>query len=706
MTKHHLIDFNEFKAGTVIDDELKAKGVTVSTTGGTGDAVIFDTANPTGGDHDLRSHTLKKALIIQEKGAHEPDDNADGGMITFDFDGEAEVKKLTVKDPDEPVWIMLFDEDGKKIKQVDIRGKDGEEKTAWLDTKGVAKMVVKFEGSGAIDNIEYKLTPTAEKDFIVEGGNGNDRIDVNYTGDPEGDRVDANDNQQRNDDDVIKAGGGRDTINAGDGNDTIFAGTGDDEVQGGSGNDRIYGESGRDWIQGGGGNDHIYGQEDDDKIKGDDGNDFISGDAGRDTLFGGDGHDTVKGGDSDDKIEGNDGNDTLEGNAGQDTIAGGAGRDKIDGGSGHDRIEGNSGADTIYGGSGNDTITGYNAASITDGNVHPIADDGAADSIRGGDGHDRLYGGKGNDTLNGDEGNDQVFGGDDDDLLEGGRGHDTLDGGSGNDKLLGGSDNDLLKGGDGNDDLRGGTGQDKLEGGRGNDRLEGQDGADRIYGGDDADTIVGGTNGDHIDGGTGGHDRDVLDLRHVGPFRIVNETTDQDKDSTSGTVELLNGQGHVTSRFQFKEIETILGDPVDQNRAPVARDDMAMVESGEMVVIDVLKNDTDPDGDSFKIVKAVSPKGKVEIVGDQLKFTPNDGFVGHTTVDYIIEDEHGLRDTAWVMVQVKEPETQTPDAVDDMAMVESGDMVVIDVLANDSDPDGDDLTITKVTSPKGKAEIV
>jgi len=56
------LDFNAFPAGTVIDDEYE--GVAISATGGSGDAMIFDSANPTGGDSDLASSTLGGVLII------------------------------------------------------------------------------------------------------------------------------------------------------------------------------------------------------------------------------------------------------------------------------------------------------------------------------------------------------------------------------------------------------------------------------------------------------------------------------------------------------------------------------------------------------------------------------------------------------------------------------------------------------------------
>lgn len=74
-------------------------------------------------------------------------------------------------------------------------------------------------------------------DHVVEGTAGSDTIDVNYAGDPEGDRIDNNDHSDGSNNDSITAGGGNDVVVAGAGNDTIDGGTGDDSLTGGTGDD-------------------------------------------------------------------------------------------------------------------------------------------------------------------------------------------------------------------------------------------------------------------------------------------------------------------------------------------------------------------------------------------------------------------------------------------------------------------------------------
>jgi Ca2+-binding RTX toxin-like protein len=83
----------------------------------------------------------------------------------------------------------------------------------------------------------------AGPDFIVSGTDGADVIDAGYTGDPDGDIIDANDNATGGNEDLVDAGAGDDTVKAGAADDTVFAGSGDDSVQGAGGNDVIFGDS-------------------------------------------------------------------------------------------------------------------------------------------------------------------------------------------------------------------------------------------------------------------------------------------------------------------------------------------------------------------------------------------------------------------------------------------------------------------------------
>lgn len=97
---------------------------------------------------------------------------------------------------------------------------------------------------------------------VVDGTPGDDLIDLNYDGDPEGDRIDNEDailpGFEPNDD-VVLAGPGDDTVEAGVGDDIIWGNDGNDVLDGQDGDDTIYGEGGNDTLIGGDGNDSLIG---------------------------------------------------------------------------------------------------------------------------------------------------------------------------------------------------------------------------------------------------------------------------------------------------------------------------------------------------------------------------------------------------------------------------------------------------------------
>ena len=133
------------------------------------------------------------------------------------------------------------------------------------------------------------------------------------------------------------------------------------------------------------------------------------------------------------------------------------------------------------------------------------------------------------------------------------------------------------------------------------------------------------------------------------------------------------------------------------NDPPVAQSDSAITDSGEPVLIDVLDNDSDPNGDALTLVSVSAANGgTTSIVGDQVRFEPEAGFIGSTTFSYTVQDAGGAEATGQVTVVVAAPNTP-PIAQDDLlATVDLVSIAFADVLANDSDPDGDPLVITEL----------
>ncbi|MCV2892112.1 Hint domain-containing protein [Lentibacter sp. XHP0401] len=365
-------------------------------------------------------------------------------------------------------------------------------------------------------------------DGIVSGTPGDDLIDVTYTGDPDGDMIDANDQiipGEDVNDDIVQAGDGDDTVYAGDGDDEVYGGTGDDNISGETGNDEIFGEDGNDIINGGDGNDTIDGGDGRDTVDGGNGNDVIDT-SGPDPLIDAEiwpglpvdadpenDRDFVEGGAGDDSIRTGDDRDTIFAGTGDDTIAAGIDDDEVYGGAGNDSIVDIQGSDYIEGGDGDDTIeAGTNTFSdyVGDDPNLPIA--GYPDILSDPnttDGLDTVYGGAGNDLISTGDDADLIFGGIGNDTIDAGIDDDTVYGGDGEDSILGHHGSDSIFGEGGDDFINaggstyGGNEVDATDPVPENDRdfVDGGDGNDTIFGEDDDDTLLGGTGDDYVDAG-------------------------------------------------------------------------------------------------------------------------------------------------------------------------------------------------------------
>ncbi|MCQ9073982.1 Ig-like domain-containing protein, partial [Vibrio harveyi] len=145
--------------------------------------------------------------------------------------------------------------------------------------------------------------------------------------------------------------------------------------------------------------------------------------------------------------------------------------------------------------------------------------------------------------------------------------------------------------------------------------------------------------------------------------------------------------------------------PAINPRPPVAEDDSVLTDEDASVSIDVLANDQDADSDSLSIESATVPaeQGTVEIIDGKLIFTPAEDFNGEATVTYVVTDG-ALTDEATVTVTVN-PINDAPVAVNDTVTTDEDTAVTIDVLANDSDPENDTLTITAASVPTEQGTV-
>ncbi|EOV0136887.1 tandem-95 repeat protein [Vibrio parahaemolyticus] len=174
-----------------------------------------------------------------------------------------------------------------------------------------------------------------------------------------------------------------------------------------------------------------------------------------------------------------------------------------------------------------------------------------------------------------------------------------------------------------------------------------------------------------------------------------------DDTEVSFTFDIIDDEDQVVSGSANLDILPI-------NDAPNAENDVITTEEDTSVTIDVLVNDSDVEGDALSIQSASVPseQGSVDIVDGKLVFTPAENFNGEATITYIVTDGD-LTDEAKVTVTVT-PVNDSPVAVDDTTSIQEDTAVTIDVLPNDTDVDGDKLSIQSASVPEaqGKVEIV
>ena len=140
---------------------------------------------------------------------------------------------------------------------------------------------------------------------------------------------------------------------------------------------------------------------------------------------------------------------------------------------------------------------------------------------------------------------------------------------------------------------------------------------------------------------------------------------------------------------------------IDNNNLPVAVDDSLTLSINESVTIDVLANDTDLDGDALTITSAHVDFGSVEIVNNQLFYQSSPAYGGLVTINYGIADENGATDHAIVIINYIA--NTAPVAVDDYSQIEQGQVAQLNLLANDSDIDGDSITL--ISTDNGQVTI-
>ncbi|MEM7476661.1 MAG: tandem-95 repeat protein [Planctomycetota bacterium] len=164
------------------------------------------------------------------------------------------------------------------------------------------------------------------------------------------------------------------------------------EIDGTQDGDLLYGTTAKDLVE---------GLEGDDTILSGEGDDRIFGGAGKDTVLGGDGDDKIFGGDDNDYLAGQGGNNVIDAGAGDDTIQLGDGHDVVDGGEGIDLVELHNASGDVEVDMSDGSISGGLSAEIS--NVEAVVGSDHNDTYRFSDPSDGdvyfVYGLEGTNSL-------------------------------------------------------------------------------------------------------------------------------------------------------------------------------------------------------------------------------------------------------------------------------------------------------------------
>ena len=183
-----VIDFEGLAEGAIVESLSSGNGISgdpfagsVGVVGYNGvdpenAAMVFDAtcgggpaSNCSGGDSDLYQPTLGNVLIVSEDlDGDDPNDSDDpSAELRFDFSGfgpgSFTIESLTILDTDDDESadsrILFYAvEGGALIQEFDIPDiGDGLKQEFTIDAAGVGFMVVHFNGSGAVDNIELSI---------------------------------------------------------------------------------------------------------------------------------------------------------------------------------------------------------------------------------------------------------------------------------------------------------------------------------------------------------------------------------------------------------------------------------------------------------------------------------------------------------------------------------------------------------------------
>lgn len=212
-------------------------------------------------------------------------------------------------------------------------------------------------------------------------------------------------------------------------------------------------------------------------------------------------------------------------------------------------------------------------------------------------------------------------------------------------------------------------------------------------------------------------DRDILRITDV-----------ESGNNDYGTAIISNGKIVYTPTLNVSEVQDTISytirDPFGEsdtgivaikilpvNDAPVPGTLSRSVTEHKVLTIDasdIIAAATDVENDPLAVTTPLTQGkyGYAVFTDDfsQIKYTPYANVTGTDTIKYALSDHHSVV-TGTITINVS-PTNDAPTAADDTAITKEDTPVTINVLANDTDPEKDKLSIVKITSQGTKGDAV
>ena len=194
----------------------------------------------------------------------------------------------------------------------------------------------------------------------------------------------------------------------------------------------------------------------------------------------------------------------------------------------------------------------------------------------------------------------------------------------------------------------------------------------------------------------------VVTVARGGRALQINGVSASQAGSTTFTYAASDGQASAEAHVRV----TI--HPFDQNEGPAQlRVPTVKIGAGAQIQYEALSDWRDPDGDPIYLKNAEAPEGlKVSFTEDgSVTITEEGGAAGPKSIVLTVADDQGAETRGELIVDVQEPGNLPPSANGDLFQAHPGETVTLDPLKNDTDPNGDQLTLAAVSGAPAGATI-